>query len=217
MENLEQNLNIDTKKSKKKKIVLVVLICIVVLGIVSASWAFLIQPKFFPTIYWRTYKSEKNGFLVKYPRDYQFGTETRTDFDREYAPFFAQIEREIFSLKKEMGRSTIRISVYGNPERLSPREWNRWASKNDDRMLGVEHEEKDSNLDSFKDTTVNGLSAIDFSFEEPVASDILIRTTMILVKNDKAFNISYTKHNASLNNKNDKTVFDLFLKSLQID
>jgi len=214
MKNIEQNLVPEAEKRKKKKIAVIGLICIVVLAIISASWAFLIQPKFFPTIYWKTYKSEKNGFHVKYPRNYQFTMGTRTDTDWKYFPFFSKTEKETFSLKKETERTTIRFTVYDNPEKLSPREWQSWAHKNNDRAIGTEGE---NNFDFFKDTTINGLPTIDFSFEEPVASDVLIGTSLILVKNDKAFDISYTEHNTPPDNENNKTVFDLFLKSLQID
>ncbi|OIO47600.1 MAG: hypothetical protein COS76_02905 [Candidatus Portnoybacteria bacterium CG06_land_8_20_14_3_00_39_12] len=209
MENLEQNLNIDTKKSKKKKIVLVVLICIVALAIVSASWAFLIQPEFFPTIYWKTYKSEKNGFQVKYPRDYQFGTETRTKTDWQYAPFFSETEKESFSLKKEAERTTIRFTVYDNPEKLNPREWNDWANKNNDRIIGAK--EEDDYLDFFKDVAVNDMPAIRIDADLPGQ----ISSRVHMTKDDRLFDIFYIEN--LKNNKNNKDVFDLFLKSLQID
>lgn len=136
-----------TKKSKKQKIALVVLIFIVVFGVALAGWTLLIQPGFFPTIFWKTYKSEKNGFQVKYPTDYQFEIEVRTENDWKFFPFFSEAEKESFSLKKEMGNTTIRLSVYDNPKKLNPREWQNWAHENNDHMKGIMEEE--NNFDFF--------------------------------------------------------------------
>jgi len=209
MKNIEQNLVPEAEKRKKKKIAVIGLICIVVLAIISASWAFLIQPKFFPTIYWKTYKSEKNGFHVKYPRDYQFTIGTRTDTDWKYAPFFSKTEKETFSLKKEIESTTIRLTVYDNPEKLNPREWNDWANKNNDRIIGVK--EEDDYLDFFKDVAVNDMPGIRFDADLPGQISSMVH----VAKDDRLFDIFYIEN--LKNNKNNKNIFDLFLKSLQID